>query len=515
MLQPVLRQALYTLDEFSPLALLSLLVALLDAQEAARARQQPAPQGQPPQEQAAAAAAAGRGQRPARARQQQAGEAPQRQQQQRQQQAQAVSSAQQAVLYRELYRQMGRQLHTYTPATLAATLSALAGLRQYDPRVFERAAALAAQQAASGGVSNGQACQLLAAYSRFQHPCGRLVQAVLPQLQAGAGELGGQQLVRLAWAAAQAVAEDGVGGHAGSGGSGGGGRDPALTLHAWALCQQALDGRQQLDASQLALLLSAAAIIQPAAAALPEQRQQQRAAAWSAADLQRLQLRLLDAAAGRPGLLRPDRLPHLLHTSLLLGAGASRGRELARLADVALDHMGLYEPTGLVLLLRCHACPPLLDLRLLDAYAQEAGARLRSFSPEALVQLLGALADAAATYGNGELVAAAARQLHSRLPAAAPQQLAAGVLHLGRLRHRPDALYAAAARQLALHGGECSAALLAGAVGVLVQSGSLEGCQHGDLVAALAGAVEAAGGMRLLTAQQQQRLQALLPRASP
>lgn len=545
LLQPLLRQVLFKLDEFKPLGLLMVLLALEDAQTLAL-RQAKRSGGSSGGGSGATALLAAR-------RSQEAPLQPPLPLQQQPQQRHATAGAaappsplaapQRALLFRELFRQISVQLPTYSPATLVRTLACLAALHEYEGRTFTRAAQLALAQA--DAFTPEQACQLLHAFATFQHPCRRLLAALLPGAAAAVASsdsegvdssLHRQQLVQLVWAGTEIACDLGSCGSARE--ASGVHAQAELVQPLWALAQQALDSAQQLDAAQLTLLLSAAARLQPLCAQLEagvqlpppsaagadvvqpsplhhQTQAQQRPATWSHARLQQLAARLVSAAASRPNLLSAAELPALLHAALLLGGPACCGATLARLADAASDQLGSLEPRALVLMMRCHSSAALLDLRMLDAYAGEAATHLRAFSVQALAQLLGALADAAHVYTHTQLVAAAAQQLHGRLPAAAPCQLAACMVHLQALGYRHDALYLAMARQLAHQPGDCGGAPLAAALVALAHSGSLQGAQHTDVVDALAQRLLESGQLGGLRPGQRQQLQAALAQLAP
>jgi len=124
---------------------------------------------------------------------------------------------------------------------------------------------------------------------------------------------------------------------------------------------------------------------------------------------------------------------------------------LARLADRALEHIGCWDPSTLVTLLHCHCQPTLLDLPLADAYAEELRSCLDQASTNTLLRLLQVLAAARqgeAGYTNCLLVAAAARQLHSKLLLVAPGQLRAVLLAMQQLDQQDTPLCRAVCRLL-------------------------------------------------------------------
>eukprot|EP00775_Hariotina_reticulata_P013746 gene13746-13865_t len=118
-------------------------------------------------------------------------------------------------------------------------------------------------------------------------------------------------------------------------------------------------------------------------------------------------------------------------------------------AGTTLDQLGCWEPNTLVTLLHCHCQPPLLELPLADAYAEELRCRLDQASANTLLRLLQVLAAARkgpGQYTHCQLVASAARQLHSKLLQVAPTQLRAVQVAMQQLDQQDSPLCRAVAR---------------------------------------------------------------------
>jgi hypothetical protein len=334
-------------------------------------------------------------------------------------------------------------------------------------------------------VSQGQAVlaqehmlQLLCVCAHFQHPAPSLWLVVLPRLVAEHQQLQPQQLVVLMNAARHSAA--------------GATMQECARLMPGLLQLVVTALQQQDDLNMLQLLQLAAAgtwvlVMAAELAYQPEQLQHfppqvVQQLVQLAKQLHQLLPRLVSAALSQPQLLPLPHLPCLLQAAVQLQqcssakqavseaavAAASSSIDtswlqhyessavcvshLSRLADRALDHLGRWEPSMLVTLMHCHCQPPLLDLPLADAYAEELHCYLNQASASTLLRLLQVLAAARlgpVPYSHCQLVTAAARQLHSKLLLVAPGQLRAVQLAMQQLDQQHTPLCRAVARLLA------------------------------------------------------------------
>jgi hypothetical protein len=351
-----------------------------------------------------------------------------------------------------------------------------------------------------------QCWRLLCMFSHYQHPAPAVWHVLLPALAAEhAATTDSSSSSLQPRVVVQLLAASTVAGCAGDGVV-----LQGLLQLAVAVLQQHAASLQVTDLVQLA-----AAGTWLLNAAQQQQQQQQQVTSASAVVLQpllgqldrhlhRLLPRLVSAVLSQPQCLPPQHLPKLLEAATQLQCSSSNSssgsmwgseegdsssskqlshhqqqhyhhssqhvgqRQLQRLSDLAVEHLGCWQPAALVTLLHCHTQPPLFDPLLAEAYAEELLPRLGQASVQVLLQLISTLAASVSqqgsSYSHSQLHAAALRQLHGRLLLATEQQLREAVLLLEALQQQEGPVHRAAVRLLEGWAEPAAAAAAAGGI---------------------------------------------------